>query len=127
MQDTGPVLQRLQLEAYRAVCRAMAVAPLQYVSQTPPEWHPGLCLTCKWPCLTTSEGDHLCLAVHIAGHDAKAEARAFVMEALSDVRVDVLQEQEKLLNNLRKELCIANAQHLVSEIICCTFLDSVLK
>ena len=32
MQDTGPVLQRLQLEAYRAVCRAMAVAPLQYVS-----------------------------------------------------------------------------------------------
>ena len=33
MQDTGPVLQRLQMEAYRAVLRAMAVAPLQYVSQ----------------------------------------------------------------------------------------------
>lgn len=33
MQDTGPVLQRLQMEAYRAVLRAMAVAPLQYVSR----------------------------------------------------------------------------------------------
>ncbi len=32
MQDTGPVLQRLQMEAYRAVLRAMAVAPMQYVS-----------------------------------------------------------------------------------------------
>lgn len=31
MQDTGPVLQRLQMEAYRAVLRAMAVAPMQYV------------------------------------------------------------------------------------------------
>ncbi|KAL3146596.1 hypothetical protein ABBQ32_000832 [Trebouxia sp. C0010 RCD-2024] len=30
MQDTGPVLQRLQMEAYRAVLRAMAVAPMQY-------------------------------------------------------------------------------------------------
>ncbi|DBA88985.1 TPA: hypothetical protein ACH3X2_000206 [Trebouxia sp. C0005] len=30
MQDTAPVLQRLQMEAYRAVLRAMAVAPMQY-------------------------------------------------------------------------------------------------
>ena len=31
MQDPSPTLQRLQLDAYRAVLRAMAVAPLQYV------------------------------------------------------------------------------------------------
>lgn len=39
MQDTGPVLQRLQMEAYRAVLRAMAVAPLQYVSLPVPAYH----------------------------------------------------------------------------------------
>ena len=65
MQDTGPVLQRLQMEAYRAVLRAMAVAPMQYVSSGSMkqcELHLYLCCGARYASGTSGMHKRVCVA-----------------------------------------------------------------
>lgn len=100
MQDTGPVLQRLQMEAYRAVLRAMAVAPLQYVSQASS---------------TLRLLRFLLVELLVTSCSTLAHPRTEVacLQKCS-LAFECCQEQEKLLTNLRKELHVGLDKHTVS-------------
>ena len=104
MQDTGPVLQRLQMEAYRAVLRAMAVAPLQYVSQPTSVLYEmlSLCNVCL----------HSCYRLFVA-YTPHTGSSVLAYEH-ADGLLSCFQEQEKLLTNLRKELHVDVDKHTVS-------------